>query len=134
MPQRRGERLKTRLGVALEPGLFLEFRLAFWVTMGIPISFLGAFLFLPMLGVTINMISMFAFIIALGIVVDDAIVAGENIYEARQRGSSFARAAVEGAREVVKPITYSILTNMVAFMPLMFVPGATVQKSPKVQS
>jgi multidrug efflux pump subunit AcrB len=104
-------------------GLFLEFRLAFWVTMGIPISFLGAFLFLPMMGVTINMISMFAFIVALGIVVDDAIVAGENIYEARQRGLSFAQAAVEGAREVVKPITYSILTNMVAFMPLMFVPG-----------
>ncbi len=60
-------------------GLFLEFKLAFWVTMGIPISFLGGLLFLPAMGVSINIISMFAFIVALGIVVDDAIVAGENI-------------------------------------------------------
>ncbi|TFG49551.1 MAG: efflux RND transporter permease subunit, partial [Gemmatimonadales bacterium] len=72
--------------VLLLLGLFLEFKLAFWVTMGIPTSFLGALLFLPIMGVTINMISMFAFIVALGIVVDDAIVAGENIYECRQRG------------------------------------------------
>jgi multidrug efflux pump subunit AcrB len=104
-------------------GLFLEFRLAFWVTMGIPISFLGAFLFLPWLGVSINMISMFAFIIALGIVVDDAIIAGENIYEYRQRGMSFLQAAIQGARDVAMPITFSILTNLVAFLPLMFVPG-----------
>lgn len=61
--------------------LFLEFKLAFWVAMGIPTSFLGAFLFLPGMDVSINMISMFAFIIALGIVVDDAIIVGENIYE-----------------------------------------------------
>jgi multidrug efflux pump subunit AcrB len=104
-------------------GLFLEFKLAFWVTMGIPISFLGAFLFLPGMEVSINMISMFAFIIALGIVVDDAIIAGENIYEYRQRGMSFTEAAIQGARDVSMPITFSILTNLVAFMPLMFVPG-----------
>jgi multidrug efflux pump subunit AcrB len=104
-------------------GLFLEFKLAFWVTMGIPISFLGAFLFLPGMEVSINMISMFAFIIALGIVVDDAIIAGENIYEYRQRGMSFTQAAIQGARDVSMPITFSILTNLVAFMPLMFVPG-----------
>ena len=61
--------------------VFLEARLAFWVTMGIPVSFLGGLLFLPLFGVSINMISMFAFIVALGIVVDDAIVVGENIYE-----------------------------------------------------
>ncbi|MCK5596145.1 MAG: efflux RND transporter permease subunit, partial [Candidatus Eisenbacteria sp.] len=64
-------------------GLFLNMRLAFWVTMGIPVSFLGGLLLMPAIGVTINMITMFAFIIALGIVVDDAIVAGENIYEYR---------------------------------------------------
>jgi len=104
-------------------GLFLEFRLAFWVTMGIPISFLGAFLFLPGMDVSINMISMFAFIIALGIVVDDAIIAGENIYEYRQRGMSFPEAALHGAQDVMMPITFSILTNLVAFMPLLFVPG-----------
>jgi len=109
--------------VVLLLGLFLEFRLAFWVTMGIPISFLGCFLFLPMLDVTINMISMFAFIVALGIVVDDAIVVGENIYEYRQQGMSFLQAAVSGAKEVLLPVTFSILTNIVAFLPLCFIPG-----------
>ncbi len=109
--------------VLLLLGLFLEIRLAFWVTMGIPISFLGAMLFLPLWDVTFNMISMFAFIVALGIVVDDAIVAGENIYEYRQRGMSFLTAAIRGARDVCMPISFSILTNIVAFMPLLGVPG-----------
>jgi len=104
-------------------GLFLEARLAFWVTMGIPISFLGAFLVLPLFGISINMISMFAFIIALGIVVDDAIVVGENIYKFRSQGMTPLKAAVAGAREVAMPVTFSILTNIVAFMPLYFVPG-----------
>ena len=103
--------------------LFLEMRLAFWVTMGIPTAFLGAFLFLPLMGVTINMISMFAFIIALGIVVDDAIVAGENIYEHRERGAGVLEAAMAGARDVAMPISFSILTNIVAFLPLLLVPG-----------
>lgn len=109
--------------VILLLGMFLEFRLAFWVTMGIPISFLGCFLFLPMFDVTINMISMFAFIVALGIVVDDAIVVGENIYEYRQQGMSFMQAAVSGAKDVLLPVTFSILTNIVAFLPLCFIPG-----------
>ncbi|MDX9860466.1 MAG: efflux RND transporter permease subunit [Rhodospirillales bacterium] len=104
-------------------GIFLETKLAFWVTMGIPISFLGSFLFLHPAGVSINMISTFAFIIALGIVVDDAIVAGENIYECRQKGMGFVDAAIHGAREVMSPIAFSILTNVVAFIPLYFVPG-----------
>ncbi|MDH3461306.1 MAG: efflux RND transporter permease subunit, partial [Burkholderiaceae bacterium] len=103
--------------------LFLELKLAFWVTMGIPISFLGALLFLPGMGASINMISMFAFIISLGIVVDDAVVAGENIYEYRQRGMSYMEAALQGAKDVASPVTFSVLTNMAAFMPLMFVPG-----------
>ena len=105
--------------------LFLEFKLAFWVTLGIPTSFLGAFLFLPQMDVTINMISMFAFIIALGIVVDDAIVAGENIYEYRNRGMNFVEAAILGARDVAVPISFSILTNIIAFLPLYFIPGVT---------
>ncbi len=109
--------------VLLVLGLFLEFRLAFWVTMGIPTAFLGSLLVLPVVGVSINMISMFAFIVALGIVVDDAIVAGENIYEYQQQGMGFARAAVLGARDVSAPITFSILTNVVAFLPLSFIPG-----------
>ncbi|WP_321393885.1 efflux RND transporter permease subunit [uncultured Desulfuromusa sp.] len=104
-------------------GFFLETRLAFWVTMGIPISFLGAFIVLPLLGVSINMISMFAFIVALGIVVDDAIVVGENVYKFRQQGLPPVQAAIAGAREVAMPVTFSILTNVVAFMPLYFIPG-----------
>ena len=104
-------------------GLFLEARLAFWVMMGIPISFLGSFLFLPSTGVSINMISLFAYIIALGIVVDDAIVVGENVYHYRQEGMPFLKAAVRGTREVAMPVTFSILTNCVAFLPIYFVPG-----------
>ena len=103
--------------------VFLEHKLAFWVTMGIPISFLGAFLFLPSMGVTINMISMFAFIVALGIVVDDAIVVGENVFEYRQQGMGLLEASIRGARDVAVPVTFSILTNIVAFAPLAFVPG-----------
>ncbi len=102
---------------------FLEFKLAFWVAMGIPTSFLGALLFLPFFDVSINMVSMFAFILALGIVVDDAIVAGENIYEHRQQGDGFLKSAVLGARDIAVPVTFSILTNIVAFLPLSFVPG-----------
>ena len=104
-------------------GSFLEMKLAFWVTMGIPISFLGGLLFLPMFDVSINMISMFAFIISLGIVVDDAIIAGENIYEYRQRGHNRVEAAIRGAKDVAMPIGFSILTNVAAFLPLYFVPG-----------
>jgi multidrug efflux pump subunit AcrB len=72
---------------------------------------------------SINIISIFAFIITLGIVVDDAIVAGENIYYYRQKGLGWFEAAVRGAREISKPIIFSVLTNMVAFMPMFFVPG-----------
>ncbi len=103
--------------------IFLEYRLAFWVTMGIPTSFLGAMLLLPGMDVSINIISMFAFIIALGIVVDDAIIAGENIYHRRQEGMSFSKAAILGAKDVAVPLTFSILTNMVAFLPILTLPG-----------
>lgn len=104
-------------------GLFLDMRLAFWVTLGIPTSFLGALIFLLGMDQSINIISLFAFIIALGIVVDDAIVAGENIYEQRQHGVSFAQAAVAGAKDVAVPIGVSILSNIIAFLPLLFIPG-----------
>jgi multidrug efflux pump subunit AcrB len=104
-------------------GLFLEVRLAFWVMMGIPISFIGSFLILPATGVTINMISLFAYLIALGIVVDDAIVVGENVYHYHQEGLPFRQAAVRGAREVAMPVVFSILTNMVTFLPIYVIPG-----------
>ncbi len=103
--------------------LFLEARLAFWVSLGIPISFLGAMVILPVTGVSFNMVSMFAFIVTLGIVVDDAIVVGEIVYYYRQKGLRWHDAAITGARDIATPVIFSVLTNMVAFLPLFFVPG-----------
>ena len=164
-------------------GLFLEIRLALWVMLGIPISFLGALFLMPGIDLSINMISLFAFIMALGIVVDDAIVVGESIYEHRQRawippqeslrapangrgswparkseptgdlagrrglgrghgqetrtvegaqqipgeesrlGKPYLHAAIDGVLEVAQPVVFSVLTTVVAFLPLLFVQG-----------
>lgn len=106
-------------------GLFLEIRLAFWVMLGIPISFLGAFLLMPLFGASINMISMFAFLLVLGIVVDDAIVVGENIFEQRRQGKPFLQAAIDGVQEVAAPILFAVATTVATFGPLLFVPGFT---------
>lgn len=103
--------------------LFLEFRLAFWVSMGIPICVLGAFIILHLLDQTLNMLSMFSFLMALGIVVDDAIVVGENIYSHRKMGKDFVRAAVEGTLEVLPSVIVAVCTTMIAFMPFFFVTG-----------
>ena len=124
----RMELLLTNAGLGLALvficlALFLETRLAFWVSLGIPISFMGSFIILSPLNFSINMISMFAFIVTLGIVVDDAVVVGENIYHYRRQGMPFFKAAVTGAREVAMPVVFSVLTNLVTFLPLMFIPG-----------
>ena len=103
--------------------IFLEFRLAFWVSMGIPVSILGACAILLYMDQTLNMLSMFAFMMALGIVVDDAIVTGENIYAHREQGKSFRKAAIDGTIEVFPSVLGSILTSVIAFLPLMFVSG-----------
>ncbi|MFO7654823.1 MAG: efflux RND transporter permease subunit [Candidatus Krumholzibacteriia bacterium] len=102
---------------------FLQMRLAFWVALGILISFLGAFMVLPWFGVSLNMLSMFAFIVSLGIVVDDAIVVGENVFAHRERGRRRQAAATLGALEVAAPVTFAVLTTVVAFLPLAFVEG-----------
>jgi len=106
-------------------GLFLEVRLAFWVTMGIPTSIIGAVLLMPLFGVSINMISLFAFILTLGIVVDDAIVVGENVYELSKTRPDFVEAAIVGTRQVGVPVVFSVLTNIAAFVPLFFIPGVS---------
>lgn len=105
--------------------IFLEYRLAFWVMMGMAISFVGGIFFLPVFGLSINMISMFGFMVVLGIVVDDAVVVGENIYEYREQGMSYMEAAIRGAKDMARPVTFSILTNIIAFVPLLFIPGTT---------
>lgn len=105
--------------------LFLRPRLAFWVTIGLPVSFLGVFLLMPFMGTSINMLSLFAFILVLGIVVDDAIVVGEASFHQIQRGESNRNAALAGAREVRVPVMFAVVTTVVAFVPMLFLPGLT---------
>ena len=111
--------------VVIALALFLRISLAFWVSLGIPISFLGCFLVLPYLNVSVNLISLFAFIVVLGIVVDDAIVVGENIYAHRERGEPRLAATINGAKEMLVPIVFAILTTIAAFGPLLMVEGST---------
>ena len=127
--------LRSRLDLMLRNGraglilvlvslaVFLRLRLAFWVTLGIPMSFLGAAMLMPVLGVSVNLISLFGFIVVLGIVVDDAIVIAENVHEHRQRGKSGLQAAIEGTQEMSKPVIFAVLTTIAAFIPMMLMPG-----------
>lgn len=135
----RSQLYENRVGLLLENaaygillvlgiiGLFLRPRVAFWVTLGIPISFLGAFLMIPALGVSINMLSLFAFLLVLGIVVDDAIVIGEAIHAQRNSEKDGVSAAITGAREVAMPVVFAVCTTLIAFSPMFFVPGVTGQ-------
>ncbi len=104
-------------------GLFLDVSLAFWVTLGIPISFVGSLLLMPAFDASINMISLFAFIVTLGMVVDDAIVVGEAVYARRSQGMSMMDAAIGGVREVALPVVFAVSTTVMAFAPMLFVPG-----------
>ena len=133
--QDAGEIVRARLDLMLTTGasgfvlvfillaLFLEIRLAFWVSLGIPISFLGAIMLMPATDSTVNVISLFAFILVLGIVVDDAIIVGENIYSHQGKHGNSLRGAIEGAQEIATPVVFAVLTTVAAFMPLMFVAG-----------
>ena len=103
--------------------LFLRFKVALWVCVGIPVSFMGAVALMPGLGVTINIVSLFAFILVLGIVVDDAIVTGENIYTHLKKTDDPTKAAIIGTQEVAVPVTFGVLTTAVAFLPLLFMEG-----------
>ena len=103
--------------------LFLRMQLAFWVTIGIPISFLGALALMPMYGGSINMISLFAMILVLGIVVDDAIVVGESIFTEQRRGNRGVEGSIRGTRIVGVPVIFGVLTTVAAFSPMLFLPG-----------
>ena len=103
--------------------LFLRPSVAFWVCLGIPMSFMGAFLFMPLFDVSLNLMSLFAFILVLGIVVDDAIVTGENVYSHLERGEDPLQAAIKGTQEVAIPVTFGILTTAAAFLPLALQTG-----------
>jgi multidrug efflux pump subunit AcrB len=103
--------------------IFLNTRLAFWVSFGLPISFLGMFIFANSFGVTINVLSLFGMIIVIGILVDDGIVVSENIYQHYERGKKPIRAAIDGVMEVLPPITSAILTTILAFSVFFFLDG-----------
>jgi multidrug efflux pump subunit AcrB len=103
--------------------LFLQLRVAFWVSLGIPISFLGAIWLMPTFGVSLNMITMFAFILVLGIVVDDAIVIGENVYSEQQKTGKGLLGSIKGAQEMATPVVFAVLTTVAAFVPLLLIPG-----------
>jgi multidrug efflux pump subunit AcrB len=109
--------------VLLTLGLFLEARVAFWVTLGIPVSFAGSLLFFPATDISINMISLFAFIVTLGMVVDDAIIVGESVHKHQLDGKERLRAVIDGTKEVAQPVIFAILTTCVAFAPMLMVPG-----------
>jgi multidrug efflux pump subunit AcrB len=104
-------------------GLFLRIRLAFWVALGIPISFCGMFMLALYYGITINVISLFGMIIVIGILVDDGIVVGENIYQKYEEGLSPIQAAVQGTLQVVPAVTSAIITTVIAFSFFFFIPG-----------
>ena len=132
-----GQIFESRLGLLVKNGLiglalvllsltlFLDLRLAFWVAVGIAVSFVGTFAVMNWLAVSINMMTLFAFILAVGIVVDDAVVVGENIHAEREKGWRGVDASIRGTRRITGPVIFAVLTTVVAFCPLFFVPSVT---------
>tara|TARA_Y100001934_G_C12387221_1_gene797494 strand:+ start:1576 stop:4671 length:3096 start_codon:yes stop_codon:yes gene_type:complete len=136
---------KARVEILIENGFYgflllfviltlsLQWRFAFWVSLGIPVAFLGGFIVLWMTGYTLNMVSLFAFILVLGILVDDAVIVGDSIYSQqikwllkKQRSPllpPYHEAAVQGVKIVVQPVVVAALTTMIMFVPLLFLPG-----------
>ncbi len=125
------KRLKTLTNNAIQGGvlvlllltLFLRPSIAFWVFIGVPVSFMGAFVAMPFFDVSLNIFSLFAFLLVLGIVVDDAIVTGENVYTHLRHAENGLEAAIRGTQEVAVPVTFGILTTIAAFLPLAFIEG-----------
>ena len=100
--------------------IFLRFRVALWVMLGLPLAFLGAIALMPLAGVTINIVTLFAFIMVLGIVVDDAIVIGESAYQETETYGHSIDNVIRGAKRVATPATFGVLTTMAVFAPFMF--------------
>jgi multidrug efflux pump subunit AcrB len=106
---------------------FLRLRLAIWVSLGVPLSFLGALALFPGLSLSIDVISLFAFILVLGLLVDDAIVVGENVHSHQERAEDPLESAIVGTQEVAVPVIFGVLTTVAAFIPLITAPGAMGQ-------
>ncbi|MCD6367189.1 MAG: efflux RND transporter permease subunit, partial [Bacteroidales bacterium] len=109
--------------VILLLSLLLNIRLSLWVAWGIPASFLGMFIVANLMGVTINLISLFGMILIIGILVDDGVVIGENIFTHFEMGKSPRRAAIDGTLEVLPAVFTSVITTIIAFIPLLFIQG-----------
>ncbi len=103
--------------------LFLNFKLSVWVTMGLPVSFLGGLFFMNLFGISLNMISTFALLIAIGLLMDDAIVIAENIAVHLKNGVPHVQAAINGAKEVGRGVLGSFLTTICIFFPLISLSG-----------
>ena len=103
--------------------LFLQIRLAIWVTVGLATTFVGAIAVMLLFDVVINTISLFVFVLAIGIIVDDAIVTADSIYKERKLGLPGVAAAIRGTRRIKIPLTFAVLTSIAAFIPLLFIPG-----------
>ncbi len=133
--QDASEQLRGRLSMLFRTGrtglllvfavlaLFLRFRLAIWVTLGVPIALLGAVMMMPVIGASLDQATVFAFILVLGILVDDAIVVGENVYTHEGRSGDRVRAAIEGTQQVAVPVIFGVLTTVAAFFPMLVIPG-----------
>jgi len=107
--------------------LFLRLKLAIWVSIGVPLSILGALFLFPYADVSIDVISLFAFIMVLGLLVDDAVVVGENVHRHQENAEDPLEAAIAGTREVSIPVVFGVLTTIAAFGPMIFAPGSMGQ-------
>ncbi len=109
--------------VLIALGLFLEVRLAFWVAVGLGVAGIGALAAMMVFDIAIHAVSLFSFVLAIGIIVDDAIVVAEHIHLERMRGTPGVVAAIRGARRIKVPLIFAVLTTIVAFVPLLFIPA-----------
>ncbi len=109
--------------VVLSLSFFLNLRISFWVAIGIPFSFAGMFLALSFAGITLNVISLFGMIIVIGILVDDAIVVSESIFSEFEKGKKGVQAAIDGAIIMLGPVTTSVMTTILVFIPFFFLDG-----------
>ncbi|MBC8187424.1 MAG: efflux RND transporter permease subunit [Proteobacteria bacterium] len=131
--------LRDRLNILVKNGIggfvlvfiilavFLRLKLAIWVSLGVPLSILGALLVFPLADVSINSISVFAFIMVLGLLVDDAVVVGENVHRHQENAEDPLEASIAGAREVSVPVIFGVLTTIAAFGPMIYAPGTMGQ-------
>ncbi|HEB89242.1 MAG TPA: efflux RND transporter permease subunit [Deltaproteobacteria bacterium] len=137
--QNAARTLRDRLDILIKNGiggfvlvfivlaLFLRTRLAIWVSLGVPLSILGALFVFPISGISINVISLFAFIMVLGLLVDDAVVVGENVHRHQEGAEDPLEASIIGAQEVAIPVIFGVLTTIAAFGPMIFAPGTMGQ-------